>query len=404
MAATLPQSAARRVSSAPRRAEASRELSWRLVGAGLIGLAVTIFIAGTAWDIQWHTNVGRDRVLTPPHLLILGGIALAGLISLALILRESYRTWRGLDTHSDGSIRLLGVFHAPLGLVTAGSGALLGAIAFPLDDYWHTLYGIDVTLWAPFHVMIISSMVMSGLGALYVQAAALHEIRPGWTQRLIQLGFAALLAITLAALLLFLPQANVAEGLMQIGGYDVVLYPVLVALALPLGLLTALLVTRQPGMATAVALVFLALRQLLFWFVPWAMDVTVAAEGLSYRVGATDLVITPYAYPATVLLAALLLDGVAVLVQRRGGSERWLLLAASGAALVPALLDRPWVASMTGWYYPTLDTDAALWHTVPLIVVSAALGAGAALLLSRSLTAGLRAETHELPGESRSLV
>lgn len=395
MAATLPQSTARRVPRVTGRAEASRETTWRLVGAALIGLAVAIFVVGTAWDIQWHTNVGRDRVLTLPHVLMLGGIALAGLVSLALILRESYRIWRGLAAPADGSVRLLGIVHAPLGLATAGFGGLLGAIAFPLDDYWHTLYGIDVTLWAPFHVMIISSMVMAGLGALYVQAAALREIAAGRTRRLMELGFAAQLAITLAALMLFLPQANIAEGLVKIGGYDVVLYPVLVALTLPLGLLTALLVTRQPGMATAVALVFLALRQALFWFVPWAMDVTVAAEGLSYRAGATDVVITPYAYPATVLLAALVLDAVAVLVRRRR-SNRWLLLAAVGTALIPALLDRPWVASMTAWYYPTLDTGAALRHTIPLIVVGAALGAGAALLLSRSLTAGVRAETRRV--------
>lgn len=107
------------------------------------------------------------------------------------------------------------------------------------------------------------------------------------------------------------------------------------------------------------------------------------------------MVITPYAYPATVLLAALVLDAVAVLVRRRR-SNRWLLLAAVGTALIPALLDRPWVASMTAWYYPTLDTGAALRHTIPLIVVGAALGAGAALLLSRSLTAGVRAETRRV--------
>ena len=62
----------------------------------------------------------------------------------------------------------------------AGFGALLGALAFPLDDYWHTLYGIDVTLWAPFHVMIISSMVMVGVGTLFVIASELNsrDIRP----------------------------------------------------------------------------------------------------------------------------------------------------------------------------------------------------------------------------------
>jgi hypothetical protein len=44
--------------------------------------------------------------------------------------------------------------------------ALLSAIAFPLDNYWHQLYGLDVTIWSPFHVMIISGMVLAGLARL----------------------------------------------------------------------------------------------------------------------------------------------------------------------------------------------------------------------------------------------
>lgn len=387
MAATLPQSAARRVAGTTRASEAGRETAWRLAGSALLGLALTLFIAGVAWDIQWHTNVGRDRVLTLPHQLLLSGIALAGIVSLALIVRESYRIWRGLAAPARDNVTLLGVFHAPIGLAVAGFGALLGAIAFPLDDYWHTLYGIDVTLWAPFHVMIISSMIMAGLGSLYVQAAALNSIRSSRTRLPAQLGLAALLALTLATVMLALPQANVAEGLVQLGGYDIVLYPALVAFALPLGLVSALLITQQPGMATIVALTFLALRQLLFWFVPWAMNLVVAAEGLSYRAGATDLVITPYAYPATILLAALLLDGAYALAQRRGDGRRVALGAGVVSAILPALLYRPWVATMTSWYYPTLDPGAALLHTLPLIVVSAALGVGAAVVLSRGLSA-----------------
>lgn len=393
MAATLPRSTARQAAGTARTDQAGRTAVWRMVGAALVGLAVTIFIAGTAWDIQWHTDVGRDRVLTLPHVLMLSGIMMAGISSLLLILRESYRVWRGLSAPSPDSVRLLG-FHAPLGLAVAGFGALSSAIAFPLDDYWHTLYGIDVTLWAPFHVMIISGMIMAGLGSLYTQIAALGRIAPGRGRVAAQAGFAALLALTLATLLLLLPQANVAEGLVQIGGYDVVLYPLLVAFALPLGLISVLWVTRQPGMATLLALVFMALRQVLFWLIPWVMDLTVAAEGLSYRATAANVVITPFAYPAGIVLAALLLDGVYLLARRRGrNSMRAVLIAGGVAVMLPALLDRPWAATMTEWYYPQLDTSAALLQTLPLIVVSAALGVGAAVVLSRSLTVQPISET-----------
>lgn len=389
MAATLPQSTVG-PTGIGRATTERRALTWRLAATALLGISVALFVIGTAWDIQWHTNVGRDRVLTRPHVLMLGGIALGGLTSLLLILRESYRVWRGLQRPAADSLRL-GVFHAPLGLAVAGFGALLGAIAFPLDDYWHTLYGIDVTLWAPFHVMIISSVIMIGLGALYTQAATLRSIT---AERALpaQAGLAALLALTLAALLLFLPQANVAEGLMEIGSTQIVLYPVLVALWLPLGLVSALWVTRRPGMATLTALVFLLLRQLLFWLIPWLMQVTVAAEGLSLRASATEVVITPYAYPLTIGLAALLLDVIYGLARRRGHERRALLIGGAAAVLLPALLDRPWAATMTAWYYPGLDTGAALLHTLPLIALGAALGTAAAAGLSHSLAASAAAE------------
>ena len=29
---------------------------------------------GLAVDLQWHTDVGRDKLLTPPHLMIFSGI------------------------------------------------------------------------------------------------------------------------------------------------------------------------------------------------------------------------------------------------------------------------------------------------------------------------------------------
>src|SRR5258708_39837827 len=59
----------------------------------------------------------------------------------------------------------------PLGGYIIGFAGLNAALAFPLDSYWHTLYGIDVPLWAPFHVMIISGMALTGFGAIYTFAS-----------------------------------------------------------------------------------------------------------------------------------------------------------------------------------------------------------------------------------------
>src|SRR5262249_54428134 len=54
-------------------------------------LAVGLFLIGTAWDVQWHRSIGRDRLFTMPHVLMLAGIALAGLVSLVALLAEAWR-------------------------------------------------------------------------------------------------------------------------------------------------------------------------------------------------------------------------------------------------------------------------------------------------------------------------
>jgi hypothetical protein len=395
MAVTAPLSATHGAAHTAGAALSARETKLRLAGALLLALATTIFIFGAAWDIQWHPAVGRDRALTSPHLLLLGGIALSGLISLALVLLETWRARQGRGVDDRNSTLLLGVFRAPIGLYIAGFGALLGALAFPLDDYWHTLYGIDVTLWAPFHIMIISSMVMVGTGALFALASELNRLPGGRTRTLVEISFALMLALALATLLLPLPQANVKEGLARIGGYEVALYPILLAFALPLALVTAARATRLPGAATLMALVFLALRQALYLFVPWAMDLAVAAEGFSYRPNAPSVIITPFAYPTAILFAALAVDLAAWATRwRNPGLERHgldagraVLATAAAASVLATFWDRPWLKYIPTYYYPGLDVGAVALRTLPFTIVAALLGVGAALLLIRGLAA-----------------
>ena len=37
-------------------------------------------------------------------------------------------------------------------MIAGGAFALIG---FPLDDVWHRIFGQDVTLWGPTHLMLI---------------------------------------------------------------------------------------------------------------------------------------------------------------------------------------------------------------------------------------------------------
>src|SRR5690348_1419401 len=114
----------------------------RLVLGGIILFAAVVELFSVSWDIQWHTAVGRDRTLTMPHLFILGGIVGVGLTALVAVLTET--VWaRRRPALAQGGTTFAGFFSSSPGAYLAGYGALAAAIAFPLDQYWHTLYGVD---------------------------------------------------------------------------------------------------------------------------------------------------------------------------------------------------------------------------------------------------------------------
>src|SRR5919109_4706480 len=53
-------------------------------------LGAIIFLEGTSWDIQWHSFIGRDRTLIPPHIMMLSGVTLSGISGLLSVLIESW--------------------------------------------------------------------------------------------------------------------------------------------------------------------------------------------------------------------------------------------------------------------------------------------------------------------------
>ena len=120
----------------------------------LLGLTLlaTLTRTGAYWDLQWHAVVGRDQFWIPPHTLIYGGVALAGLLSFLVVLRDgAARGWaRPLPW--------------PWLLATAGSGLLV--LAAPFDDLWHGRFGIDVTIWSPPHMVGVVGTWFVQMGAL----------------------------------------------------------------------------------------------------------------------------------------------------------------------------------------------------------------------------------------------
>jgi hypothetical protein len=128
-------------------------------------LSLLTALLGMLWDIALHIGVGRDEgpLANPAHFLILFGlfgVFAGGVLACAMPLDEK---------PGPASVRFVRGWHVPIGgilLAAAGFYALLG---FPLDDVWHRLFGQDVTLWGPTHLMLIGGAGLSLVGLLVLE-------------------------------------------------------------------------------------------------------------------------------------------------------------------------------------------------------------------------------------------
>lgn len=231
---------------------------------------------------------------------MLAGVTLSGLAALAAVVSETVQARRNpvLARHSTAFAT---GFQSSLGAYLAGFAALAAAIAFPLDSYWHALYGIDVAIWAPFHIMFIFGMALVALGAAYMLVSTAHlseSLGAGGTTRVAYGGALLALATMLALLTLLLFDATRGP-----------LYPVLASFLAGWVLVAAKYGIPWRWSATMVAAVALGLAVIVFAFVPPATDALVQSEGLAYLRGhAGQVAVVARAWPLLPLLTAVLLD------------------------------------------------------------------------------------------------
>src|SRR4051794_21291343 len=140
--------------------------AWAALPVGVAGGSLLVALLGMYWDISLHIDQGRDPgpLANPAHYLILVGlygVFAAGCFAVAL----------PRERPGKAAIQLSPNWYAPIGgvlMATCGAFALIG---FPLDDAWHRLFGQDVTLWGPTHLMLFGGAAMTLIG----QAVLLQE-------------------------------------------------------------------------------------------------------------------------------------------------------------------------------------------------------------------------------------
>jgi hypothetical protein len=227
-----------------------RAAVWALLGAKLAGAW------GLGWDIRWHVLIGRDSFWIPPHVLTYASVTAAALIAFGVVALETWRARAGRAP--SGTVRVAGLV-GTRGFHLVWLGMALTIVAAPIDDLWHRLFGIDVTLWSPPHLLGLAGAQVSTLALLVVAC----EVWPAGAR-------ARRPALLLAGAFLFGTFATIADPAGRIaflyGGVRFFTWPVLMALftAFSLGLTTRLAGQRS----TPVAVIALALVvQLSVWAV-----------------------------------------------------------------------------------------------------------------------------------------
>jgi hypothetical protein len=376
MSASVPITRPQGATAAPRTAaEAMRaESRLRLGATSVVMYLMAQGLYGSTWDIQWHAAVGRDSFFTPPHLLMYSSTSLAGVIALALILWDTWRFRRGdPGVTVANTTRFLG-FHAPLGAYVAGFGMVAMVSAAPFDNYWHELYGIDVTLWAPAHVMGMLGSYIGGLGAVYVFASELNRRRTAGERGWLGLGgpgiglvlaFFGLLSLGLINVI----SAGYAERLWTIGPLTLANWPLVMAAAIPICLVAALVGTGRAGVATAVGLLVTAWQLTFGQSVIGMVDLMVHWQNLQYRQGVAGAVaFVAYVSPLLVPVVGLILDGTWWLTRGRPGLR---MAALPGAAtlgvLILLVVEQPWTLHLDPTtIYP--DYGAIFLGTLPVVI------------------------------------
>jgi hypothetical protein len=321
--------------------------TWSALPSLMAAASLITALFGMYWDIALHIDDGRDAgpLANPAHYFILiglFGIFAAGLLAIALPGEKPSRV----------AVKIAPGWYAPLGgvvLLATSSFALAG---FPLDDVWHRIFGQDVTLWGPTHLMLIGGAGLSLIGhaILLVEGGPPRDpVRKGAAGGVLAFLARTRLAAVCGGLLIGLStfQAEFDFGVPQ---FRLVFQPLLIAFAAGVALVAARIYAGRGGALAAVAY-FLVIRGIVALLVGPALGETlphmplwiaeaIVVELVALRAGRER----PYLFGALAGLGI----GTVGLAAEWGWSHVWMPMPWPGAMLGEALLLVPLTALAAG--------------------------------------------------------
>jgi hypothetical protein len=344
-----------------------------------VALPVAMFIAsiicalfGFIWDVSLHIGNGRDdgALANPAHYFILiglFGIFVAGCTAIVLPL--------GGDRPGPAALRITDQWYAPVGGVVMAGCGLYALMGFPLDDVWHRIFGQDVTLWGPTHLMMIGGAGFSTLAALYLE----HEGRKARPEDAppdgIGLKFVQYLAFAGVLIGASVYQIEFDFGVPQ---FRQVFQPMLIGAAAALALVGARIFMGR-GAALIAALVAIGLRGIVAFLVTPVFDAPV--NWFPLYLGAAIVV---ELLALTPLFKRPIVFG---------------LVAGLGIATVGLWLESLWINAVYHLPWPTSIWPEALAMAVPVAILTGACGAMVGMVLTaqrlprRAISVGLVALT-----------
>jgi len=229
---------------------------WALLAAKLVGGW------GVGWDIRWHLLIGRDSFWIAPHVMAYAAVAATAMISLGVLALE---TWQARRTTPVDAVTIVGLT-GPRGFHLAWWGIAIAILAAPIDDLWHRLFGIDVTLWSPPHLLGLLGVAINTLACLLIA-------REAYPAR----GWARYLGLVIAASTFF---GSLSVGLRPsgrlaflYGGIAYYSYPILAALVLPTALIAAARLTGHRSAPLAVLAIAMVVGMIGGWIAQVGFDI-----------------------------------------------------------------------------------------------------------------------------------
>ena len=234
---------------------------------GTIVVGSAVFLLGGYWDVSWHIIIGRDTFWSPPHLVLYAGI-IAILAACASAVAQAAAAARGRGPALPGPLVALPFgLRLPPGILVTMVGAGMSLASAPIDDTWHRLYGLDVTVWSPPHIMLVAGMVIAPFGALIGLTLETNRRLPArlrrmWhdTGQLWRMPSSELAAIAAGGVILATALAVLAEYDFDLPIYQLVYHPIILSALSAFILVAAARASGRIGAATLAALAYTAMR------------------------------------------------------------------------------------------------------------------------------------------------